>query len=128
VSVTSGCRRRKRANAAGTKVESAVGKLPNRRRPWRRPAISASSLLGAVEPGEDAGRVPAEGVAGLGQLDRAHTALHERQSDLALEGRDVLAHGRLRQGEGLRRRGERALRDDLRQHPEAADVQHQCRL
>ena len=38
-----GCRRRKCANAGGASVASAVGKLPNRRRPRRRPAISPSS-------------------------------------------------------------------------------------
>ena len=68
------------------------------------------------------------GVAGLGQLHRPRPALDERQADLALECRDMLAHRRLREPQRHRGAGEGAVRGDLGEHAEASHVEHQWDL
>ena len=73
----------------------------------------AELLLGVVEPREDPGRVARQGVAGLGQLDRARAALDQRQPDLPLQRGDVLAHGRLRERQRVGRGRERPAGGDL---------------
>ena len=108
---------------------------PERRREAAeaQPPVAAAGdllelLLGAVEPREDPGRVARQRVAGVGELQRARAALDERLPDLPLERRDVLADRRLRERQRVPGRGERSLGGDLRQDPEAADVEHQSRL
>jgi hypothetical protein len=55
-------------------------------------------LLGAVEPRKDPGRVPSQGVTGLGQLDRAGAALDQRAaaSDSTLSPRTSSISGTYR--------------------------------
>jgi hypothetical protein len=75
--------------------------------------VTSVALLGVVEAREDSGRVARQSVAGLGQLDRTRAALDQRQPDLLLQRGDVLAHGRLRQLQRVRRGGERSAGGDL---------------
>jgi hypothetical protein len=81
-------------------------------------------LLGVVEPREDRVGVGDERLARRCEPDAARAPLDELRAGLALERRDLLADGRLREGERLRRRAERPLRGDLLQHPHAAYVEH----
>jgi hypothetical protein len=112
VSDTSACCRWNRASAAGTNVASAVGKLPTRSLPLRRPVISPSSCSD-------------QGESGVGQLDRARSAFDQRQVHRPFQGRDVLAHRRLRHLERIGGAGEGTAGRDALQHLEPPDMRYQ---
>ena len=69
-----------------------------------------------------------ERVARVGQADAAHAALDERGAGLALERRDLLRDGGLRERQRLGGGRERAVLGDLAEDPHAADVEHQRSL
>jgi hypothetical protein len=113
---SSECRWRERAQSGREAAEA-------------QPAVATTGelselLLGAVEPSEDAGGVPREHVAGLGQLDRPRAALDQRQADLSLECCHVLAHGRLRDSQRVRRGREGTAAGDFGQHAQPTNVEH----
>jgi hypothetical protein len=60
--------------------------------------------------------------------DPARAALHELRSGLALERRDLLAHGGLGEGQCLGGSRERALGGHLAEHSHAAYVEHHVYL
>jgi hypothetical protein len=92
------------------------------------PGDLAQLLLGAVDAREDQPGVPGQRMAGLGQLDGPRAALDQGQPDLALERRDVLAHGGLRHVQRLGRGREGAAPGHLGEHSEAPHIEHQCDL
>ena len=69
--------------------------------------------------------MPDQDRPGPGELERAGAAVDQRQADRAFEGGDVLADGGLGHPELARGQRERALRTDLAEHPDGADLAYQ---
>jgi hypothetical protein len=91
-------------------VALAVEKLDNRSFPPSSPAIWQ------LAPPPRSGHLTApvlQGLAGGGQLRTVTRSLEQRDADLALENRDLLAHGGLREVERIGGRGKRSPRDHL---------------
>ncbi len=124
-SSTPGCSARKAAIASGISDAAADSNEARRRRPPRTPAIASSSASASPRPGEDRVRVAHERLTGLGEADAARVALDERAAGLALERRDLLADGGLREAERLGGGAERAAHGDFAEHAHAANVKHQ---
>src|SRR4051794_14194292 len=80
--------------------------------------------LGRGQAVEDRVGMADEQLAGLGQPHPAGGALDEPCAGLGLERGDLAGDGGLREGEDVGRGGERAVRRDLAQDPETADVKH----
>ena len=106
------------AIASGISVAPAVGKEAIRRRPPRSPAIAASAVLGGLQPREDPLGVADQRLPGRRQAHAPGMALQQRQPRLRLQRRDLLGDGRLRVGERLGRRRDRAAVGDLPQNLE----------
>ena len=110
------------------KIESALGHQGRAGRREARqaqaPALETGDLgelaLGLLEAAHHRVAVGHQRLAGGGQLGPDGRSLEQRDADLALEDRDLLAHRGLREVKRLGRRGERAARDDLLQHPQSA--------
>ena len=84
--------------------------------------------LGLGQPGQDLVGVPDDRLAGVGEPDAAGIALDEGRPGLALEGRYLLRHRRLRVAELVRRGRERALRGHLPKDPHPPHVEHKRTL
>ena len=89
------------------------------------PGYLAEFLLGAADPGDQRARVPHEGESGVGQLDRARSAFDQRQVHRPFQGRDVLAHRRLRHLERIGGAGEGSAGGDALQDLELPDMRYQ---
>jgi hypothetical protein len=84
----------------------------------------AQFLLGIADPGDQRACVPDQGESGVRQLDRARSAFDQRQVHRPFQGRDVLAHRRLRHLEGTGGAGEGAAGRDALQHLQPPDVDY----
>jgi len=84
----------------------------------------AEFLLGIADPGDQRACVPHEGESGVGQLDRACSAFDQRQVHRPFQGRDVLAHRRLRHLERISGAGEGTAGRDALQDLESPDVSY----
>ena len=127
-SSTAGCFWRKAAMASGISVAPADSKAAMRRRPPRRPAIASSSASASASRAMIASAWRT--TASPASVSRTPRALRcdERGAGLALERRDLLRDGRLREGQSLGGGGERAAHRDLAEDPHAADVEHEKNL
>jgi hypothetical protein len=69
-----------------------------------------------------------EHLAGVGEGHASRVALEHRQTCLALERGDLLAHGGRGVTERVGRRAERSALGDLAQHTQTAEAEHQEKL
>src|SRR5215212_8242925 len=115
-------------------VEGADGERDQRRVRGRRRADAQPAALElrqrlelALRGGEaveDGVGVAHEKLAGLREAHAARGALDEARAGLGLERRNLARDRGLGEGEHVGRGGEGAVRGDLAQDPEAADVEH----